>query len=206
MRSSISAQSCASVPPAPGMQGHDRVAGVVLAPEHALQLEGGQRGLDRLGDLGSALRRRRRRRLPRRARRRPWRRPGVPLPPPRDEGIREPRRAPENGLRFLPVVPEIRRRGCGDRVAGSRPRDWRRQRCLPSVAIRSSRVATRSFSSLSSMRALPPGSIFHVAGGRCKPRRPRRRRRRTRMQASRPRSCTAQSGAARRSSPRPRSW
>ena len=38
MRSSISAQSCASVPPAPGVDRDDRVAGVVLAAEQAAQL------------------------------------------------------------------------------------------------------------------------------------------------------------------------
>ena len=54
MRSSISAQSCASVPPAPRMDLGDRVALVVLAAEQAPQLEGvealGERA-DRRGEL-----------------------------------------------------------------------------------------------------------------------------------------------------------
>ena len=47
MRSSISAQSCDSVPPAPGMDGDDRVLAIVLAAEHLLGLAGLDFALDR---------------------------------------------------------------------------------------------------------------------------------------------------------------
>jgi hypothetical protein len=46
MRRTISAQSCASVPPAPRVDRHERVAGVVLAGEEPLLLELGQPRLD----------------------------------------------------------------------------------------------------------------------------------------------------------------
>ena len=46
MRSSISAQSCDSVPPAPGMDGDDGVGAVVLAAEHLLDLGGLDLGLE----------------------------------------------------------------------------------------------------------------------------------------------------------------
>ncbi len=45
MRSSMSAQSCASVPPAPGVQGDDGVARVVLAAQLPLELHARERSL-----------------------------------------------------------------------------------------------------------------------------------------------------------------
>ena len=46
MRISISAQSWDSVPPAPGMDGEQRVAGIVRALQHGLKLEGFDRRLE----------------------------------------------------------------------------------------------------------------------------------------------------------------